>query len=315
MLRNPSTSLLITKTPQRFTGSYLVAVGASMWALDALFRSELIGRYSVTFIVFISQMICLAAVLPILWVFRQELRGLSKKDWAVFSFISIASNVLAMVAFTYAFSSTSNYSIPILIQKVQPFFAIFSAAVILKERLPKNYVPLAVVAIAGSLMVAFGNTTELSFHSRDVTAAGFALIAAILWGLGTTAGRYVSVRHSFWLVTAVRYAIGAILMLAAFPLWIGELGSASSQLAVDLPRFLGLALIPGLLALFIYYRGMRVTKASVACWLELFYPVTAVTVNWIFLGSRLNAIQICGCLILVAAVIVMNLADLKKTKK
>ncbi|RYZ75310.1 MAG: hypothetical protein EOP06_32540, partial [Proteobacteria bacterium] len=64
-----------------------------------------------------------------------------------------------------------------------------------------------------------------------------------------------------------------------------------------------------------YYRGMQVTKASVACWLELFYPVTAVTVNWIFLGSTLNVPQIAGCVVLVAAVIGMNLADLKKVKQ
>lgn len=305
----------ISRNPQKLatSGSYLVAVGAALWSLDAIFRTRLIGTYSAYFIVFITQIICLVVVVPVLWKFRSEILRLKIRDWLAFLFIAVASNVLAMVAFTYAFSLASNFSVPILIQKVQPFFAIVSAVLILKERLPKYYFLYVLIAVVGSFLVAFGDGTDFSVGSKDFVVVIFSLVAAALWGLGTTAGRFLSVHHSFWLVTSMRYGIGATLMIILFPIWSAELIHVQEHLIKDMPQFLAMALIPGLLALFIYYRGLQSTRASVACWLELFYPVTAVVINWAFLGSSLSTFQVIGAIVLLVSVLAMNFSSLQKT--
>jgi len=295
--------------------SYLVALGASLWSLDSIFRSKLIGSYSPLFIVLITQLLCAIITLPICWGFRARIRELERKDWLAFLFLAIASNILAMLAFTYAFSKTSNYSVPILIQKLQPFVSIFSATIFLGEKVSRKYLFYAPAALTGSFLVGFGGLNGLTIDTRDFTAIIFSLLAAFLWGIGTTIGRFLSLRHSFWLVTSLRYSLAVTFMLFLLPFfWSKEVSQHWLQLRPDIPLFLGMAFVPGLLALFVYYRGLQVTKASAACWLELSYPLTAVAINWIFLGAKLNVLQMVGAVLLVVSVSIMNYQVVQETE-
>ncbi len=59
----------------------------------------------------------------------------------------------------------------------------------------------------------------------------------------------------------------------------------------------------GVVSLFIYYRGLKDTKASVATLAELGFPMAAVLVNWIFItGSQLFWPQLLGMVVLLFAV-------------
>ena len=62
-----------------------------------------------------------------------------------------------------------------------------------------------------------------------------------------------------------------------------------------------MALVPGILALLAYYKGLGSTTASVATLAELCFPVTAVLLNWIALGTSLYPPQLFGTTLLVAA--------------
>ena len=283
-----------------------MAAGAAMWSLDSIFRAHLVGQYSAFFIVFVTQIICACVVLPICWIHRERLLKLDRKDWAAFLLLAVASNILAMIAFTMAFSRASNFSTPVLIQKLQPLVSVVSAVIFLKETFPRNYFFFFVVALVGSLFVGFGEGSSLKFSSEDIAVAALSLTAAALWGVGTTAGRYLSLRYPYFLVTALRYVLSAIVMTLALPIWWNEPLVEREALLRDLPLFLAMALIPGLLALAIFYRGLQSTKASIACWLELAYPLSAVIVNWIFLGSRLSMLQISGGALLLGAVTALN---------
>jgi drug/metabolite transporter (DMT)-like permease len=55
-----------------------------------------------------------------------------------------------------------------------------------------------------------------------------------------------------------------------------------------------MALVPGLAALLIYYRGLRNTRASLAAVAELCFPATAALLNWIVLGAGVSFIQVAG---------------------
>ena len=63
-----------------------------------------------------------------------------------------------------------------------------------------------------------------------------------------------------------------------------------------------IALVTGFFSLWLYYYGLRFTKASVATLMELGYPLALTAVNWKFLGITLSAWQIFGALILLASV-------------
>ncbi len=290
-----------------FTGSHLVAIGASLWATDSFFRSRLTGNYSPLLIVFITLLMCAIVTVPICWSQRKTIYEMKRSDWGAFLFLAIGSNILAMVAFTYAFSLTTNYSIPILIQKIKPLVSIFLAVLFLKEKLHRKYYFLAPIAILGSLMVGLGGGHDWSLQSLDFKVILFSLVAAALWGAGTIFDRYTSLRFSFSLVTSFRYLLATFAMIFCLPLVYGEWSNLQLHFANDIWLFIGMAFLSGLLPLFIYYQGMKVTRASVACLLELAYPLTAVLLNWIFLGSILNSVQIVGALLIVASVTILSL--------
>lgn len=292
---------------QARTGSLLVALGAALWSLDSIFRARLIGSYSPFLIVFLSQSVCAVFVLPALaWNWRRLL-ALSLRDWLAFLYLAVAGNILAMAAFTFAFAHASSYSVPILIQKVQPFVTTTMAVIFLRERLPRAFFPCLAGAVVGSVLLSYRGLDFSSLEPEDLKAVGFALVAAFLWATGTVVGRFTSLRHSHWLVTGLRYGISILLILLALPFWGGIVAAQGARVLADLPNFLGMALVPGLLALSIYYRGLQATRASVACLLELAYPLAAVLVNWLVLGKALTALQLCGALVLVASAAALSL--------
>ena len=59
-----------------------------------------------------------------------------------------------------------------------------------------------------------------------------------------------------------------------------------------------LALLPGLIAMLFYYRGLRTTPAPVATLAELAFPATALIVNYVALGATVDAAQLSGFAIL-----------------
>jgi len=84
--------------------------------------------------------------------------------------------------------------------------------------------------------------------------------------------------------------------------------------AEDAPLYLGLALLPGLLAMLLYYRGLASTPAALATLAELAFPITGVLVNLFLVTPRqtITPFQIAGIVILWAAIAVLDRINLRR---
>ena len=104
--------------------------------------------------------------------------------------------------------------------------------------------------------------------------------------------------------------------LRAFQPWIDDALQGIQQALLQRLAIVGigdhalqvflLALIPGLIGMLIYYRGLQETRASYATIAELAYPATALIVNWIFLDATLTVGQLVGFILLWAAITAMS---------
>jgi drug/metabolite transporter (DMT)-like permease len=92
-------------------------------------------------------------------------------------------------------------------------------------------------------------------------------------------------------------------LLAGIVVAQGAIGGLGSGFAAEPGRVILLALIPGLLALLLYYRGLTGTKASYATLAEISFPASAVILNWAFLGVGVSANQILGFALLWGAIL------------
>ena len=106
--------------------------------------------------------------------------------------------------------------------------------------------------------------------------------------------------------TLLRYEGSRVALLAVIALYEGVVSPPAAAHASDWPRLVGLALIPGLIALLLYYRGLEKVPASVATFAELAFPATALVVNYFALGSTVSATQLLGFGVLWATIALLH---------
>jgi drug/metabolite transporter (DMT)-like permease len=277
----------------------LVAFAAALWGLDGLLRKPLATALNPATVVLWEHLIVVLVVAPAV---PSALRSLSRCSWrvrAAMALIGVAASALATALFTEAFrlaAGSGNFVGPLVLQKLQPVFAVALAAALLGERIRPGFAIYAVPALLGSWLLAFPQPT----HVRLATAAValFSVGAAALWALGTVLGRLVSGSLAPTEVTVLRYVFG----LAGAASITGIQRAPWAPGWSNVVGLLLLALIPGLISLVVYYVGLRGTPAMRATFAELAFPATAAAVGVLFLGSRLTDSQWLGLAVVVLAV-------------
>jgi len=280
------------------SGILWVAAGAALWGTDTVFRRPLATTLDPTRIVLYEHVILSVVVLPILVRGRAYITKISSRSWFALLGIAWIGSALSTVLFTMAIRSGSPTT-AVLLQKVQPLFAIALARVLLGERWPIRFAWIVATAILGSYLVAFGNADPFASSATAVVVpAGLALAAAAGWGFATVLGRIAGAEIPFELLTALRLtcALPALFVAAWFT------GQTNVPPASQLLRVVWVALVPGFAALMLYYLGLRDTPASKATIAELAFPATAALLNWSILGVQTSLLQWIGFAIIWSAI-------------
>ncbi len=283
----------------------LVFIAAMLWATDAPFRVYLTKDLSSNFIVLVEHLINLVFVLPLLFISRDSIRKLSKKDWCFVFAIGVGGSALASIAFTEAFHYV-NPSVAIILQKLQPFIAILLAGIILKEKMPRRFWFWATAAIFGAYIISFPSFLPRLYDGEvwnpNIVGVSYALLAALLWGASTVFGKYVLNTATFEAMTALRFAV-AFVFLLGLNLKTGEIYEIVLLSATDVLYLVIIGIVSGSLSLLLYYRGLQNTKASIATIAELGFVFASLLINYIFLDAQFLLVQGVGIIILLVAVL------------
>jgi drug/metabolite transporter (DMT)-like permease len=282
-------------------GILLVVLGAILWGTDSLFRRPLTQNLSPLTIVFLEHVILVLVMLPLLARERKELAKLTHKDWISLIFIAVGGSVIATSLFTFAIKY-GNPSVTVLLQKTQPFFTIFLARWFLSERPGRWFWFLLAPTLCGAYFVATPDwRAGFSIDPRQPACLLAALGASLLWGASTVFGRYIVTRLPVLVLTGLRFAL-ALPVLAVIYFFQGQDSRHLPATLHSMTSVVVMALIPGLVAMICYYRGLQTTIASLASIGELAFPVTAVATNWFILGIRLAPSQFAGGALLITSV-------------
>ncbi|MEU6270533.1 DMT family transporter [Saccharopolyspora shandongensis] len=275
--------------------TWLVALATAMWGTDALWRQPLATSLPSASVVFWEHVIIVVLLAPFLPRALRALRACGWRERVAIIVVGVGSSALATALFTTAFKYGDPVT-PLVLQKLQPIFAAVASFALLREKLRGRYFAFAIPALLGAWLLAFKN--PLHIEVSQVVPALLALGAAVLWAAGTVLGRFVSRSVPARDVTTLRFAIGlpaasVILLFSGAPVAVGWHNAFGLVL---------LALIPGLLALWLYYIGLSTTPAARATLAELSFPATAAIVGVFVLGAELSATQWVGFVIVVAMV-------------
>jgi drug/metabolite transporter, DME family len=276
-------------------GVVLIAAAAAMWGTDALFRKPLAESTSAGTIVFGEHVVLVLLTLPLIVPAMRALFAAGTRYVLAGIAIGAGASAVATILFTQAFVRGDPIT-PVVLQKVQPLIVIAAARVMLGEQPRRGFVWFVIPALLGVWLIAFPQPFDV--HASGLEPIALALGAAVLWGLGTVFGRYLSRRLPFEHVVTVRFSFGLVASAIMLPI----LGAPAFASAHDTLWIAYLALVTGAAALSLYYIGLQRTPAMLASIAELAYPVTAVIVGYIAFDATLRWTQWLGVIVTVGVV-------------
>lgn len=287
-------------------GSAAVVLAALLWSVDGLLRRHLY-TLPAPVIVFWEHTFGFIVMLPILLFSWRYFKQLTRKQWLAIGTVALLSGAGATILYTAALGRIQYipFSVVILLQQLNPIFAITASAILLREPLTRKFVGLSIIALAGAYFATFPDI-KINFATGSGTAiaALFAVGAAAGWGISTAFSKYALEGTSSFHITAARFGITPFfaLMFAALS------GSAKDIGSITLNQFWYLVAITfstGLMALMIYYFGLKRVKASRSAILELAWPASAVLVGYLWLHQTLTWSQCIGALVLTGAIVMI----------
>jgi drug/metabolite transporter (DMT)-like permease len=289
-------------------GPWLVGLGAALWGTENGWRIPLNDVFAADVMVLWEHLILVALALPLILPRLGELRRVSSRALAWLVFSGVAGSAVGTVFYTLALKY-GNPTVASVVLNLQPVLSTTAACLLFGDRLGRGFAPWAVLAIAAGVGLVLVHPDPKDVHGGVLDpGTGYALVCALFWGLATVAGRGVMVEMSLPLATGLRFVVGLVTMviivgfdglLTTKALWPPAAQAAPGH---AIAWMLALAVVSGGVPTFIYFAGLRRTRASTAGYFEMLQTLAAVFVSWGFFGHALAPHQVIAALVLVGAV-------------
>ena len=290
------------------TGTLFILFATFFWALDTLIRYPLLeAGLSPIQIVLTEHLILVVCVSAWLALRREPIWGFVRKDWPALFVIGGLGSAIGTLAFTEAFSYM-NPTLVILLQKLQPIVAISLAAIVLKEKIPTQFMLCLALAFVGSFLLVCEDVADLfngqGWHysqelGRRVAGYGLALIAVVSWGASTVFGKKLALQgYSSGQIMNGRFIVGLVVLLPFFAIQTPFEMSLTTSLFM---KVLLMVFVSGVLGMVLYYQGLARIQSKQSAMAEMAFPIMAGLINWVVLGFTLSLFQITGGVLLIAA--------------
>jgi drug/metabolite transporter (DMT)-like permease len=293
------------------TGALAICFSATLWGFDGIVLTPRLSRLDIGFVVFILH--ALPFLLMQLFFYREyrHLRTFTRNDVLMFFLLSLFGGAVGTMAIVNALFLVNfqHLTMVVLLQKLQPVFAITLAALMLKERLKRNFILWSSLAVGAGYFLTFGWATP-DFHSgtNETYAAAYSLLAAFSFGSSTVFSKKILQKYSFYSATFYRYGITAFLMLA-YVLIAGRISDVTDVKTKEWFIFVIIGLTTGSGAIFLYYYGLRKVRAMVATICELFFPISAILFDYLINHKVLSTVQWFSAGIMLFAIIKLSISN------
>jgi drug/metabolite transporter (DMT)-like permease len=347
MPNNNLLNLLNKKSKNPLFGPMMIFLATGWWASDIIFRSALSKVLPNLGITLFETLIGSLVFLPIIYIHRAEVRKFDRKTWMGLMYCGFFAITVANTFLNLIFSGvTYNLAGFFLTYHLQPIVTIISAYFLLREKPNWKFILLSLTAIIGLYLYNFFPTKTPQFDSeisKNLFISICGLIAAICWGLATTIGKKTLKSANFFVVTGFRYLFGLLgtVFLIAFSVIIGgidklkdfepvnyTLGTVFEIRDFNFVNDLGQSAVAmnmlavgvfGSFFMFVYYLGLNNSKARIATFAEMGYPIASIVISYLvannwsfdftkFVGSY-SEIQWLGIAMIIGAVLTISLGN------
>ena len=218
---------------QIIRGTIAISISAILWGFDGVVLTPRLFNLNVVYVVFILHFIPFLLMNVFLHKQYAHLRNFVRQDYITFFLIALFGGTLGTISIVKALFLVNfqQLSVVVLLQKLQPIFAIILAWILLKEKIRKDFILWAGLAIISSYFLTFGfSLPSIDTNPNTVYAALLAILAAFSFGSSTVFSKKILIAHNFITATFYRYFFTTIILLILLSAtgMYGELGKTTS---------------------------------------------------------------------------------------
>lgn len=238
-----------------------------------------------------------AVLLPATALWNRAALRIRKRDLGLFASFGLISIAIFFFVYLFAIQQTSVATAAILLYTA-PACVVVLSAVIFGEVLTREKAGLVALAFAGCVLVVRGYDFQALRLSLPGVLAGLA--SGLTYAMYSIFGKTALRRYSP--LTILTYALGfGALFLGLIAIPTGTVRLTHSSLGWG--AIVYLALVTTLLAQLLYLNGLRRIEAGRASLVATLEPAVAAILGFMLLGEGLDAWQIFGGVLVLAAVV------------
>ena len=125
-----------------FIGAGAIMLAALFWSLDGTFIRPKFYVLPAGLVVFLEHLLGFIVLSPFIFFNWHKIKSLTKKSWGAIIWVCVFGGVIGTLMITKAFFAAvhgeTTFSTVIILQKLQPIFALLMARIILKEKFLSN---------------------------------------------------------------------------------------------------------------------------------------------------------------------------------
>lgn len=276
----------------RFSGYGEIIIAAILWSLAGIFAKQIHGmsaqsiifyRVSFAFILFFTVLL-----------FSGKLNILKLREKKSYLFLFSILQMATMVTYFISILNAS-VSIAVLLLSTAPIYVTIFSPWLLKEKIDRRGIIALVLSIVGILLIVDPGKLDFNLSSIGILAG---IASGIFYAFQVMTSKYVSSTYSGYSQAFWSFLVAAIILL---PVGAVPVEVVSSNLIY----LLILAIFPTILAVSLYFNGLKKVKAQSASILGLIEPISAIFFAVLILGEQISTLEITGgALILIGAALV-----------
>lgn len=293
---------------KKIIGAIFICTASLMWGLDGVVLTPSLHNLQVPLVVFIFHLLPFTIYNFILKGEIKQIKSFQSRDFILFTLLALTGGALGTIAIVKALFlvNFNKLSIVILLQKLQPVFAIILASILLREKIRSSFIIWSSVAVSASYLLTFGfSFPELTNSDNLPEAMLWALVAAFAFGSATVLSKMLVNKWEYKTVIYYRFLFTVIVMalIITFTSGWGYFADITSSNIMTFLMIMGITTV----ATILYYIGLNRIKAITSTICEMMLPLAAIIFDYIFHGNVLTTIQWISALILLTSIFKITL--------
>jgi len=288
------------ESPGEARGYLLIATASVLWGTLGIF-AKLSFEYASNSetLIALRLVISFATLSAILILFDRNSLKIQKTDVTWFLIFGIFAVALQRISYFSAVHLTTA-TIAAMLFYTYPVFVTLLAYIVLREKIAKGELLAIALTFSGvALIVKVYDSSSLNVNATGIV---FGLASSLFFVLYFMMTKKLRNRYTSWTLTVYGDGIGALILTPIISFSFPQIIEFPSQLWL---LIFVIAWVPSLLAYLLYSYAIKYVKASKGSIISVIEPLSATLFSTIFVGERLENLQLVGIVLVLAGVILL----------